>query len=267
MSFWKPFCVAALACFALSAFADAPPQDPHSSPLLWEPTNQVYTAKLGDISAHFTFKVRNVSGSEVVIDDVKPSCGCTVAQLPSKPWHLGPGETNHMEVLVDLRGKWGKLFKQINVLSSTAPTILALVIDVPQGATNAMPSDMANRIWGQQLAAMDHQAVFKKDCVHCHLEPAFGKYGQNLYQASCGICHEAQHRATMVPDLHALKTAIDSDYWRHWVTYGKPGTLMPGFAATLGGPLDEDQIKSLVTYLTTAFPRPLKSETASSDKD
>jgi hypothetical protein len=40
---------------------------------------------------------------------------------------------------------------------------------------------------------------------------------------------------------------------------------MPGFAATLGGPLDEEQIKSLVDYLGKTYPRPLKTA-ANSDK-
>lgn len=221
---------------------------------------QTYAAKAGEVSAKFTFNVRNPSSAQVVIDDVKTSCGCTVAQFPSKPWRIAPGETNHMDVLVDLRGKWGRLFKTVNVLFSTnATTQLNLLIDVPEQTTNGMSPEMANRIWGQQLAAMDHQAVFKKDCVQCHLVPAFGKTGENLFHTACGICHEAQHRATMVPDLKALKTPIDDDYWRSWVTYGKPGTLMPGFAASVGGPLDSQQIKSLVNYLKKAYPRPSKS--------
>jgi mono/diheme cytochrome c family protein len=62
----------------------------------------------------------------------------------------------------------------------------------------------------------------------------------------------------MVPDLHALKTEIDTNYWPNWIAHGKAGTLMPGFAAAEGGPLDDDQIKGLVKYLTNAFPRQLK---------
>ena len=63
----------------------------------------------------------------------------------------------------------------------------------------------------------------------------------------------------MVPDLKALKTEIDSDYWHNWVTHGKPGSLMPGFTAREGGPLNDKQIDSLVEFLTNAFPRPLKT--------
>src|SRR5579863_3114417 len=172
-------------------------------PLVWDLPSQSYTVKPGEISAHFIFKVANVSDATVTIDDVKTSCGCTVAQLPMKPWHLAPKETNKMEVLVDVRGKTGVLFKQINVLSTNAPKLLTVLITIPPEATNGMSGEMANRLWGQQLAATDHQEVFKNDCVKCHLIPAFGKMGQPLYQAACGICHEAVHRATMVPDLHA----------------------------------------------------------------
>lgn len=227
-------------------------------PLLWDSPNQNYTIKPGEITAHFTFTVSNVSSAEIIIDDVKPSCGCTVAQVPAKPWHLTPNEKSKMEVLVDLRGKTGVLFKEINILSTSAPKMLTIMVNIPESATKGMTPELANRIWGRELAATDHQAVFKKDCVTCHLEPAFGKSRQALYQAACGICHEAKHRATMVPDLHALKTEIDADYWKNWVTHGKAGTLMPGFAATEGGPLDNTQINSLVDYLSTNFPRPAK---------
>jgi cytochrome c553 len=231
-----------------------------NEPLAWESPSQFYTAKPGDITARFTYKVANVSTSEVVIDDVKPSCGCTTAELPSKPWRLAPHETNKMEVLVDLRGKEGKLFKTIAVQSATAPKELTILIDIPpEASTSRMPPEMANRLFGQQLGALDHQAVFKKDCVQCHLVPAFGKTGENLYHTACGICHEAKKRASMVPDLRALKTPIDDAYWQNWVSHGKAGTLMPGFASTDGGPLDEAQITSLVEYLTKAFPRPAQN--------
>jgi len=226
-------------------------------PLVWESPSQFYTAKLGDITARFTYKVVNVSDVPVVIDDVKPSCGCTTAQLPSKPWRLAPGETNKMEVLVDLRGKFGKLLKTIAVQSASAPKTLTVLVDIPpEASTDRIPAAMANRLFGQQLGALDHQAVFKTDCVKCHLTPAFGKTGETLYHTACGICHEARNRASMVPDLAALKTPIDDSYWHEWVAHGKAGTLMPGFAAKEGGPLSDAQIASLVDYLNKAFPRP-----------
>ena len=256
MPFLLFVCLIAFACTGRSA-ATVP-----EAPLVWESPAQNYTVKPGEVTAHFTFKVSNVSGSEVVIEDVKPSCGCTMAQMPGKPWHLAPKENSKMEVLVDLRGKTGVLFKEISVLSSNAPALLTVMINIPASSTNGMTRQMVDRIWGRELAATDHQAVFKTECVKCHLEPAFGKSGQPLYQVACGICHEAKHRATMVPDLHALHTEIESDYWKNWVTHGKPGTLMPGFAATEGGPLNIAQINSLVDYLAKTFPRPMKNSSS-----
>jgi mono/diheme cytochrome c family protein len=66
----------------------------------------------------------------------------------------------------------------------------------------------------------------------------------------------------MVPDLHALKMEIGTNYWREWITNGKPGTLMPAFTSAQGGPLDDAQVDSLVDYLTQAYPRPIKKSTA-----
>ena len=59
----------------------------------------------------------------------------------------------------------------------------------------------------------------------------------------------------MVPDLRALKKATSEDYWKIWTTHGKPGTLMPGFGKAYGGPLSEEQINALSTFLWEKFPR------------
>jgi mono/diheme cytochrome c family protein len=38
------------------------------------------------------------------------------------------------------------------------------------------------------------------------------------------------------------------------VTEGKAGSLMPAFAQEHGGPLNKEQIASLINYLSTDFP-------------
>jgi mono/diheme cytochrome c family protein len=58
----------------------------------------------------------------------------------------------------------------------------------------------------------------------------------------------------MVPDLGKLPHATDRDHWDHWIRFGKAKTLMPAFAQSDGGPLDEAQIKSLVDYLLQRYP-------------
>jgi cytochrome c553 len=237
--------------------------------LQWDEPAKTYTAKAGDVAAHFVFMVKNVSGGDLTIDRVMSSCDCTVAKPPRDPWRMKPGDADKLDVLVDLRNKTpGTFFKDVDVLSGGETNVLTVSVTIPADVTNGMSPAMADRLFGQQLAGVDHQAVFKGNiCVKCHLVPAFGKSGENLFHVACGICHEASHRATMVPDLHALKTEIDTNYWQNWVAHGKAGTLMPGFAATDGGPLDDEQIKGLVNYLTNAFPRPLKLPAATPAKN
>jgi len=57
----------------------------------------------------------------------------------------------------------------------------------------------------------------------------------------------------MVPDLHDLKVPTNREFWQTWITFGKPGTLMPAFAATQGGVFNDTQIISLANYLNSAM--------------
>jgi mono/diheme cytochrome c family protein len=84
-----------------------------------------------------------------------------------------------------------------------------------------------------------------------------GKYGKTLYDADCGICHEGEHHASMVPDLHAIKTPTNAEFWRTWIAHGKPGSLMPAFSTAEGGPLTDIQISSLASYLAATIPPPV----------
>jgi cytochrome c5 len=98
----------------------------------------------------------------------------------------------------------------------------------------------AERANGLAVARTDRQAVFKADCASCHAKPAQGKYGKPLYDAVCGICHDAEHRAeAAVPDLHNLKVPTSNEFWRTWIAHGKAGSLMPAFSAAEGGPLTD----------------------------
>ncbi|MEI9961295.1 MAG: c-type cytochrome [Limisphaerales bacterium] len=112
----------------------------------------------------------------------------------------------------------------------------------------------ADRAHAVEMAKVDRQAVFKGDCASCHVKPGNGKYGKALYDAVCGICHETEHRATFVPDLHALKIPTNAEFWRTWIANGRPGSLMPAFSTTQGGPLNDMQIASIAAYLNQAIP-------------
>lgn len=218
--------------------------------LAWDAERKDYTAKTNETHAHLFFSLTNISSSDVIITDVATSCGCTVATLPSKPWKIAPKENGRIEVAVDVRGKTGTITKQVSVASPTAAKLLTVSVTIPNGYFGGgMTPAMGDRLRNQEAATVNRQSVFRENCASCHLIPAFGKSGANLYKAACAICHDSPHRATMVPDLHHLNKETNADYWREWITNGKEGTLMPAFAATQGGPLDEEQINSLVDYM------------------
>ena len=220
--------------------------------LEWDATEKEIHAKPGDLDMAFSFAVTNISETNVTINWVRPSCGCTVAKLPPTPWTLKPGEGGHIDFNLDIRGKFGTLAKYVSVDTSLGQKMLQIKAIIPQ-STAALGMD--SRAKNMQLAMADRQVVFRGDCASCHATPTVGKKGEQLYSAACAICHDAPHRATMVPDLRALKKATGVDYWAFWIANGKPGTLMPGFAKAHGGPLDEEQIRSLAEFMFEKFPR------------
>jgi mono/diheme cytochrome c family protein len=112
------------------------------------------------------------------------------------------------------------------------------------------------RLKNMQLALADRQVVFKnQECAKCHAEPAKSKTeGRLVYAAVCATCHNSHLRAAMVPDLRTLSHSTDANHWRTWITYGRAGSMMPAFAESEGGPLNEQQINSLVDFMVRAFP-------------
>jgi len=203
--------------------------------------------------ARFTFSFTNITGSNVTVLVVHPSCGCTTAELPPVPWTLPPGTNGEIKLSVNLQGKAGTLFKTVNVSTDHGSKNLMLRINIPPPPP--MP-DMteAQRDAGIMASKADRQAVFKGDCAACHVKKTEGKYGQVLFDAICAVCHEAKNRATMVPDLHNLKVPTNEEFWRTWITAGKAGSLMPAFATSQGGPLNDLQIASLAAYLNAVIP-------------
>jgi mono/diheme cytochrome c family protein len=227
--------------------------------LAWDSPNKDVTVTNGTPEAHFTFSLTNVSTEAVVINDVHTSCGCTAAKLPEQPWKLAPGSNGQIKVTMNLAGKFGTVPKTVTVNTDKGSKMLMVKTTILPPAVSA---PMGGREANQKIALTDRQAVFRGDCATCHAEPARNKMGKDLYVAACGVCHEAEHRAGMVPDLHAIKQETNAEFWRNWITQGKPGTLMPAFSEKEGGILTHAQIQSLVNYLSSAIPSKPQTQTA-----
>lgn len=233
----------------------APPPAPVALPanlLAWDAETKEYNLKPGELEAHFTFYFTNISSDEVVIRSAAASCGCTVPKLPPVPWTNAPGAVGEIPVTMNMAGKSGLVFKTVTVTTDKGNKMLTVKATVP--APQPVAAAPMDRNKNQELAKADRQAVFRGDCARCHVEPTKGKLGKELYEKACGICHDAEHRAEMVADLKKLNHDTNADYWKTWISQGKPGSLMPAFAQSQGGPLTEDQINSLVQYLVATIP-------------
>ena len=226
-------------------------------------TNSSFWAKLrGDKITHVasltsstnTVTVTNsITLTPVTILSVHPSCGCTTAELPPVPWTIPAGSNGAIKLAVNLAGKSGTLFKTVNVATDKGKKDLMLRINVLPPPPVA-PMSEEERARGVAAAKLDRQAVFKGDCISCHAKNIEGKYGQQLFASVCAVCHEGNPRASMVPDLHNLPVTTSEEFWRTWITSGKAATLMPAFATSQGGILNDMQIASLAAYLNAVIP-------------
>jgi mono/diheme cytochrome c family protein len=216
-------------------------------PLVWDAMTKTQVPAPDTQSVSFSFTVTNTADRPLRIYDVRPSCGCSTVELPHTPWILEPGEKGTFQGKVDIVGKHGELAKMFYASSIPGTQTLTLILNVPE-------PDPQTRARNQQLALANRQAVFQGTCAACHAEPAKGLMGAELFTAACAICHATDRRATMVPDLHVARQPRDAAYWAKWISEGKEGTLMPAFSAKHGGPLSEEQVASLLEYVTTQLP-------------
>ena len=75
---------------------------------------------------YHVFTIKNVGESDLILNDVKPTCGCTVPKnWPKKP--LAPGESAEIEVQYDGSGN-GLVKKLITVSSNAKPALNKLYL-------------------------------------------------------------------------------------------------------------------------------------------
>lgn len=242
--------------FAFAPRASGPnnitaPSGPLDSLLAWNQTTIETEVEADTPVARFDFSFTNVSPEAITVTGVSTSCGCTTAHLPDLPKKIGPAESLDFEVDMHIAGKHGRVEKVVTLATDKGNKQLH-VISIIKPEMSGMSADARKE--NLEMAIADRQAVFRDDCARCHVAPTQNKTGKELFAAACGICHESDHRASMVPDLHNLPVETSSAFWSTWITYGKPNSLMPAFAKSQGGILTDDQITSLVDYLVEAIP-------------
>ena len=229
------------------------------SKLVFDADAKQYNATLADKTAFFKFFVTNTWTNEITVDRVQSSCGCTVASLPSNPWHIAAGDHGEVDATVNLVGKGaGLLQKTLTFYISThgdylGTHVVTVKVQIPEAPAPAAMSEK-ERLAAIEKARVDPQQIFKDPkCAECHVNRGRNAWGERLYAADCGICHDSPNRASFVPDLHKLKTPTSFEFWKATIAHGKPNTLMPAFADAFGGPLNDEQVHSIAEYLTRAI--------------
>ncbi len=228
-----------------------------ASVLAFDSDSKEVQLKPGEQTAHFCFYMTNVSGAELQIKALRPSCGCTIAKMPSQPWRLAPGESAPIEADMHVYGNQGMISKSLTVETSAGNKYLVLRAGViaPVVAIKPPAYDATQRRKNQQIATMDRQLTLRGECAVCHVQPAVGKTGRELFVAACAICHLPENRSPLVFDLQSRQKPMPPDYWKMFITYGKPGTMMPAFAKEQTGFLTSEQTASLMNYLVREFPK------------
>ncbi|MCO6497138.1 MAG: DUF1573 domain-containing protein [Chitinophagaceae bacterium] len=74
----------------------------------------------------YNFRFKNTGNQPLVITSATASCGCTVPERPEGP--IAPGETAHIKVVFDSKGRVGPAHKEIYITSNAEPEFPELVI-------------------------------------------------------------------------------------------------------------------------------------------
>lgn len=89
--------------------------------------------KEGDVVKH-VFKFTNVGKTELVINNARGSCGCTIPSYPKEP--IAVGASNEIEVQFNSKGKSGANHKVVSIIANTYPEVTTISIKA-----NVQPAD------------------------------------------------------------------------------------------------------------------------------
>jgi hypothetical protein len=79
----------------------------------------------GDI-VRYQFKFKNIGNKDLIITDVKGSCGCTVTQFPKHP--IKPNQESTIDVSFNSAAKMGPQNKNLTVYSNAEQSLKVLYI-------------------------------------------------------------------------------------------------------------------------------------------
>lgn len=84
------------------------------------------TLKEGEKVTH-VFKYKNTGNNPLILEDVRPSCGCTSPEWTKDP--IAPGQEGFIKVVYNSEGRPGEFHKTVTVIANTAAEVSLLKIE------------------------------------------------------------------------------------------------------------------------------------------
>jgi mono/diheme cytochrome c family protein len=190
--------------------------------------------------AEHNFLIKNDGTDTLVVSNTRASCGCTAAVLDVKS--IPPGGTSRLKVTFDANNKpEGPIMKSVTITSNAKNTPEAMVHI--QG--RVVKSKMAHK------TPMHLDGLFQGDCASCHVNKGKGELGARLYEADCAICHGQKVDDKPGPELASEAMLKHTPkQWQNIIENGIPNSAMPAFHTKNKGPLGDEEIASLVEYMS-----------------
>ena len=122
------------------------------------------TVKQGAQPKH-NFKFRNAGNADLIIGNVRTTCGCTAALASTGPYH--PGETGTVDVTYNSSGKYGFVLKEAKIESNDPSSPQTVTM---QGVVIASDHPMKNTgetLFGPAPTAIQHRQRerWEKNCT------------------------------------------------------------------------------------------------------
>jgi mono/diheme cytochrome c family protein len=104
-------------------------------------------------------------------------------------------------------------------------------------------------IYGIQEPTRRAHAAREQQATYVHL-------GEGLFANNCASCHGRAATGGSAPTLNAKQflTSTSDEQARLLIAGGVSGTSMPAWSLDFGGPLTDEQVRQLVTYLRSLQP-------------
>ena len=148
-----PTTLVMFACAMLIARADPVQPAPiaESNPLVWDAMEKSSSLPFMTNVTYFDFYVTNKSSASAMIFSNETSCDCTAATTVERlPWELKPGDGGALNVLVNVKGKYGLVTKTVTVYTSHGTQTLTVNIDIP---ISPAPFNVSARLRDQMASA------------------------------------------------------------------------------------------------------------------